>query len=216
MRKVNRIHRLALAAVALSAASGCVPLDDAMAAIFGRSMRDSRAFDPYENPIPPAPGAVSFSSSNFPSGPDAVNMGEPDGGDVVPFGQADMVPIGTGNALVASLVNPFAVDDSASLARGEILYNRHCTVCHGADGMGASATIVAKHPTVAAYNVAGPVVAAYTDQYIYGMIRVGRGLMPAYGYRIPHYDRWRIVNYVRHLQIGSGALVVEAQPEGEN
>lgn len=216
MRKANRIHRLALAVAVLTAASGCVPLDDAMAAIFGRSMRDSRAFDPYENPLMPAPGAVSFSSSNFPSGPDAVNMGEPDGGDVVPFGQADMVPIGTGNALVASLVNPFALGDTAALARGEVLYNRHCTVCHGANGMGASATIVAKHPTVAAYNVAGPAVVAYTDQYLYGMIRVGRGLMPAYGYRIPHYDRWRIVNYVRHLQIASGTLVVQAQQDGEN
>jgi hypothetical protein len=79
--------------------------------------------------------------------------------------------------------------------------------------VGANAIIAGKHPTVAAYNLNGPIVAGYTDPYIYGMIRVGRGLMPAYGFRIPHYDRWRIVNYVRSLQIGAGSLA-EAVPQG--
>jgi hypothetical protein len=35
---------------------------------------------------------------------------------------------------------------------------------------------------------------------MYGMIRVGRGLMPDYGYRVTEFDRWRIVNYIRTLQ----------------
>ena len=210
---MRKLPRLLVAGLALSVTAGCKPLDDTMVAIFGRSMRDSRAFDPYENVQAPPPGAVSFSSSNFPSGPGAMNLGEPEGGDVPLFTQADMIPIGTGNAVVQSLSNPFAMDDTVAMARGEVLYNRHCAVCHGNNGMGATATIVAKHPTVAAYTVAGPVVAGYADQYIYGMIRVGRGLMPAYGFRIPHYDRWTIVNYVRKLQMDAGNL---AQADGEN
>jgi hypothetical protein len=44
------------------------------------------------------------------------------------------------------------------------------------------------------------------------MIRVGRGLMPAYGPRITHFDRWKIVNYVRLLQQDANAA---AQPGGE-
>jgi mono/diheme cytochrome c family protein len=32
------------------------------------------------------------------------------------------------------------------------------------------------------------------------MITVGRGIMPAYGHQIAHYDRWNVVNYVRQLQ----------------
>jgi len=211
---MRKMPRLLVAALALTVTTGCKPLDDVMVSIFGRSMRDSRSFDPYENVQLPPEGAVSFSSSNFPGAPGAVNLGEPDGGDVVPFTQADMLPIGTGNAVVQSLVNPFAMDDSVALARGEVLFNRHCAVCHGVSGLGAEATIVAKHPTVAAYNLNGPVVAAYTDQYIYGMIRVGRGLMPSYGFRIPHYDRWTIVNYVRKLQVDAGSLTVQA--DGEN
>jgi mono/diheme cytochrome c family protein len=197
---MRKMTRLMIAALALTTTAGCKPLDDVMVGIFGRSMRDQRSFDPYENPRPAPVGSVSFSSSNFPAGADQFNLGEPEGTDVVPFTQMDMVPIGTGNAVVASLVNPYPAPDSAQLARGKVLYDRNCAVCHGPTGIGAQATIAAKHPTVAAYNVAGPVVQAYTDQYIYGMIRVGRGLMPDYGPRIPHFDRWKIVNYVRELQ----------------
>lgn len=210
---MRKAPRLLVAGMALALTAGCKPLDDAMVSIFGRSMRDSRAFDPYENVMPPPPGSVAFSASNFPAAPGGVNLGEPEGVDVAPFTQADMVPIGTGNAVVQGLVNPFAHDDAAALARGEVLFNRHCAVCHGVRGLGAEATIVAKHPTVAAYNVNGPIVAGYSDQYLYGMIRVGRGLMPAYGFRIPHFDRWTIVNYVRKLQADAGN---PAQADGEN
>lgn len=203
---MRKMPRLLVAALALTVTAGCKPLDDTMVAIFGRSMRNSPSFDPYENVRMPPEGAVSFSSSNFPAAPGEVNLGEPDGADVVAFTQADMIPIGVGNEKVQSLVNPYALSDSASMARGEVLFNRNCAVCHGANGMGATATIVAKHPTVAAYNLAGPLVAGYSDQYIYGMIRVGRGLMPSYGFRIPHFDRWTIVNYVRKLQRDAGNL----------
>jgi len=210
-----RAHRLGAAALALVALAGCKPMDDAMFAVFGRSMRDQASFDPYENVRLAPAGSVSFSSSNFPGGPDAVNLGEPDGADVVPFTQMDMIPIGTGNAVVQSLVKPIAMGDTAAMARGEVLYNRHCAVCHGADGVGATATIAGKHPTVAAYNLNGPIVAGYTDPYIYGMIRVGRGLMPSYGFRVPHFDRWKIVNYVRSLQVNAGSLA-QAAPQGGN
>jgi hypothetical protein len=36
------------------------------------------------------------------------------------------------------------------------------------------------------------------------MIRVGRGLMPEYGSRISHFDRWAVVNHVRRLQAQAG------------
>jgi mono/diheme cytochrome c family protein len=203
-----------VAALALIAATGCKPLDDTMVAIFGRSMRDSRSFDPYENPLAPAENSVSFSSGNFPAGPGVVNIGQPDGVDVPPFTQQDMTPIGVGNEIVAGMANPISPDDEEALARGEVMYERFCAVCHGPNGVGANAYIAQKHPTVAVYNVAGPAVQAYSDQYIYGMIRVGRGLMPEYGSRISHFDRWKIVNYVRLLQ--SEFNGVNGQQDGED
>lgn len=205
---MRRAPRLLAAVIALAMLAGCKPLDDTMVLIFGRSMRDQRSFDPYENPLPPPPNSVAFASGNLAADPNTVNVGQPEGADVVPFTQMDMVPIGTGNAVVAGMVNPVDPTDEAALARGEQLFLRNCAVCHGPNGMGANAYIVAKHPTLAAYNLAGPIVAGYTDQYIYGMIRVGRGLMPPYGWRIGHFDRWKIVNYVRSLQqqAGNGGL----------
>jgi mono/diheme cytochrome c family protein len=128
------------------------------------------------------------------------NTGQPEGIDIPLFTQMDMNPIGTGNAIVASLDNPFPSDDEWALTRGQVMFDRMCAVCHGIDGIGANANIAARHPVLPAYNVAGPQVQGYTDQYIYGMIRVGRGLMPEYGSRITHFDRWAIVTYVRKLQ----------------
>lgn len=197
MRKPTRLL-VALAALAIS--TGCKPLDDTMVAIFGRSMRDQRSFDPYENTLLPPEHSVSFASGNFPGAPGEVNVGQPESVDVPYFTQADMVPLGTGNETVQSLVNPFARDDAWALERGQVMYERMCAVCHGIDGIGANAYIAAKHPVLPAYNLAGDRVAAYSDQYIYGMIRVGRGLMPEYGSRISHFDRWAIVTYVRQLQ----------------
>ena len=199
---MRKALRLAVVALALGSTTACNTLDDAMVAVFGRSMRDSPSFDPYENPRLPAEGAVSFSSGNFPSAPGTVNLGNV---DPIDYDLPDFTQANTSNpadALLAGLENPLAAD-AESLARGEELYLRYCAVCHAENGIGAQALIFDKWPALAAYNLAMDPVAGYPDGYIYGMIRVGRGLMPAYGHQITHFDRWNIVNYVRTLQAGA-------------
>ena len=113
--------------------------------------------------------------------------------------------------MIQGLVNPTDPRSEGSLERGEELYLRFCVVCHGPDGVGANAYIADKHPLLPAYNLSGEQVSSYSDQYIYAMIRVGRGLMPEYGGRITHFDRWHIVNYVRQLQVQAGTRIVEAE-----
>jgi mono/diheme cytochrome c family protein len=196
--------RALVAALALLTLAACKPLDDGMVLIFGRSMRNQRSFDPYEHPRPAPEGSVAFSAGNYPAGPDVVNIGQPEGVDVPPFTQFDLGVPGVGNEVIQGLVNPIARDDPADLARGEEMYMRFCVVCHGPDGVGTNAYIAPLHPTVTAFNLSGPQVVAYSDQYIYAMIRVGRALMPEYGSRITHFDRWRVVNYVRQLQAQAG------------
>ena len=192
-----------VAVVLLMLSSGaCVPLDDFMAAVFGRSMRDQRSFDPYENLdqnlLLPPEGSVPFAAGNFPAGHFDVNLGQAEGAlDVPPpFTQLDMV---NRPEVVDGLVNPVP-PSAASLARGEQLYDRTCVVCHGPDGAGSTGYIFEVHPVMVAYPLRGERALAFSDGYLYGMIRVGRGLMPAYGHQITHYDRWHIVNYVRQLQ----------------
>ena len=188
------------AALVLVLISGCKPLDDGMVAIFGRSMRDQRSFDPYENPQGAPENSVPFASGNYPAGPGEVNLGQAEGVDVPHFTQNDLGVPGVGGPAIQSLSNPVDPTDPADAARGEELYLRFCAVCHGEDGVGANAYIADKHVLLPAYNLSMETVAGYSDQYIYAMIRVGRASMPEYGSRITHYDRWRIVNHVRQLQ----------------
>ncbi len=192
--------RFLVTLLALVAVTGCTPLDDAMVAIFGRSMRDQRSFDPYENPLQTPENSVPFSSGNAAGAVGEFNLGEPGSLEGPRLTQANMVPIGTGDSILQSLENPFEPGDSAALARGQEMYDRVCAVCHGSTGLGAQANIVDMHPTLAAYNLAGAQVQGYTDAYLYGMISVGRGLMPPWAHQIRPIDRWAIVTYVRQLQ----------------
>ncbi len=174
-------------------------MDDTMAYWAGRHMRISRSFDPYENTIAPPENSVPFASGNNTPGPGRLNTGQPEMGLMpAPFAQGDLL-----SPVVQNLPNPVPADQ-ASLERGEELFNRNCAVCHGAAGVGAQANIIETWSLLRAYNLSGPVVAEFSDGYIYGIMRVGRGLMPAYGHQISHFDRWNIVNYIRVLQRQAG------------
>ncbi len=197
-RRTATARFLAGALLLVASSGACTPLDDAMASIFGRSMRDQPSFDPYEMTMLPPEGTVPLSAGNYPAGHFDVNVGQPQGSADLPppFTQLDMTQR---PEVVDTLTNPVPATP-ASLARGEQLYERVCIVCHGPDGAGTTAYIVEVHPILAAYPLNGEAAIARSDGYIYGMIRVGRSLMPAYGHQISHYDRWHVVNYVRQLQ----------------
>jgi len=179
-------------------AGACTPLDDGLAAVFGRSMRDQPSFSPYENPRLPAEGSMPFAAGNYPAVAGGLNMGqsEPMEYDLPPFTQLELFTV------AAEMENPIPATP-ASLERGKAMYERYCVVCHGAQGIGAEAPIIEKHPVLAVFNVATGGSVGQSDGYIYGIIRVGRGIMPPYGHQVPHFDRWHLVNYVRQLQAGA-------------
>ncbi|TVR62607.1 MAG: cytochrome c [Gemmatimonadales bacterium] len=190
--------------LALLMVAGCNPVDDLMVSIFGRSMRDQPSFNPYENPQLAPEGSVSFSSGNFPGEPHTVNLGSPEG-------QAPPPPITPlmllqGDPRAVGLENPVA-PDAASLARGQEMYLRSCAPCHGDAGAGGGPVTAFGVPN---WSLQEDTALEFSDGYIYSIIRVGRGAMPAYGHQITHYDRWHIVNYVRQLQ---GELPGQEEPE---
>jgi hypothetical protein len=103
---------------------------------------------------------------------------------------------------------PFAVtrDD---LARGQVRYNIYCAPCHSrvGDGNGyiPSRGFARKPPSFHIERLEKAPVG-----YLYGVITEGFGIMPDYSSQIPAEDRWRIVAYVRALQLSQHATQADA------
>jgi len=100
--------------------------------------------------------------------------------------------------------------DSGSVQRGRVYYQINCAVCHGRSGAGnGTATTLGMVPMPLTSDRAK----AFTDGYIWGMMRNGRGLMPSYN-RIEERDRWDVVNYIRALQGALPGIVADTTPRG--
>lgn len=200
----------AVAVALLAVGSGCTPLDDALANIaVQRSMRWQPSLNAYDDPLPPPEGSIPFASGNFPEAPGRVNTGQPELAFIPPpvtvAQMLQQTPEATGG------VNPVPASE-ASLARGEVMFNRACSPCHGTGGAG-DGPVAAKG--VPARSLLAPEALALTDGYIYNMIRFGRGGMPSYGHQIANFDRWNIVNYVRQLQAQAPQPAAAAAPAAQ-
>ncbi|HSJ05729.1 MAG TPA: cytochrome c [Longimicrobiales bacterium] len=192
-RRARSRSATALVLLAVAAGTGCTRIDNALASVpVFAYMRSSPAFDPYEHPLPPPPGAIPFESP---------------GGLVLPPLEATDQALREFAASPLG-VNPLAADDAAALALGQVMYDRHCSVCHGVEGRGDGPVIGQGKFPLAPSLVVAPAT-GLSDGYVYGVVRAGRGLMPAYGARMTHIERWAVVNYVNHLQ---GAAGVAPQP----
>lgn len=100
-----------------------------------------------------------------------------------------------------------------SLENGREQFDVFCSVCHGpmghGDGLVAGPPFGRGGPLVGVLPIGGPtsIAKGLTDGHIYTTISQGRGRMPNYR-RIPTEDRWDIVNYVRYL---NGQLNVQGE-----
>jgi len=114
----------------------------------------------------------------------------------------------SGNASLADrMVNP--TDPAATLVMGDTLFHTYCAVCHGNAGAGDGTV----GPRVGAPSLLTDKARAYSDGYLYSMIRYGRGVMPRYGDKVyRREDRWAIVNYVRKLQHDASAAPATGGP----
>lgn len=172
--------------------SGCTQFENAMASIPVFSfLRNAPFFDPYEAPRPAPPNSVPFSSP---------------AGDVPgPIVSTALVTDAGLTAFGATVQNPLAANDTAALSRGKVMFDRHCMVCHGPQGSGGGPIVgPGKFPPLVP-NLMLPQTVNRSDGYLYGVIAAGRGLMPAYGPRMNHLERWATVNYLRQLQRGGAA-----------
>lgn len=157
----------------------------------------ARYIHPYETPNVPR---------YTPEGTVPVSGGEPDWSAEWIAGKAT-----TANALK----NPFTAGGSAHrpgpsvpeiprevAAAGDTLFHTFCSVCHGPTG-NADGTVSRQ---IGAPSLLTARARAYSDGYIYSIIRYGRGVMPRYGDKVyDPTDRWAIVTHVRKLQAATPA-----------
>lgn len=90
--------------------------------------------------------------------------------------------------------------DTVSLTRGQILYERHCALCHGNKGLGdGSITQFWKPEMKRPTNLTEPRIVQGADGSIYLTIAQGYGTMPPLNENLDVRERWDVVNYVKAL-----------------
>ncbi len=142
-------------------------------------------------------------SVGFPGNP---QMSVPITGAIAPGYLVSYAPTPAALDSLSGLANPVPMT-SESLERGRRYYQVNCAVCHGAGGAGDGTVVRYGLPVPPLTNIG-----QYSDGYLFGIIRNGRGLMPNYR-RIPEEHRWDVVNYMRGLQ-GVAGVTVSREPAG--
>ena len=184
---MRSLRTAAIALVAIAGTTGCTKIENLAArANFLAFMHSSPSIDPYEMTRPAPPGSIPVRD---------------------PFGIA---PYTTNNTvpglqdLASRATNPIQPGDTASLAHGAVMFARYCAVCHGPQGQG-NGPIVGPGRFPMGPSLVSPMVQGYSDGYVYAVLRMGRGLMPAYGPRMTERERWQVVSYVRTLSSAPAA-----------
>lgn len=98
------------------------------------------------------------------------------------------------------LKNPITGDERSAL-NGKQLFEINCQVCHGRweNGKHIGNTL----QVIPAMDLTIPLYKEKTDGAIFGAVHFGKGLMPAYGWKLSTTEHWDLVNYVRRVQAGN-------------
>jgi mono/diheme cytochrome c family protein len=103
---------------------------------------------------------------------------------------------------------PFEIDHDA-LDRGQQQYNLFCAVCHGQSGNGEGVT--KPYGMVATANLLDARIREMPEGEIFNTITNGKNTMRPYGHKIRVEDRWKVIAWLRTLQLAADAPV-EAVP----
>jgi mono/diheme cytochrome c family protein len=157
-----------------------------------QDMHDAPRYDPYEE------------SAVLPGGASAQPLIE---GTVARGHLNDDVLLETGK-IDGQFANqyPFAIT-RADMDRGEQRYNIYCAPCHGRRGDGDGMVVQRGYRQSASYHTDRLRTMAAGE--LYDRIANGFGAMPDYRAQIAPDDRWRIVAYIRALQLAHQATTAD-------
>lgn len=96
------------------------------------------------------------------------------------------------------------------LARGQQRFNIYCAPCHSRLGDGNGMIVQRGFKQPPSYHIERLEKAPLG--YFFDVITNGFGVMPSYAAQIPERDRWRIVAYIRALQLSQHATPADVPP----
>ncbi len=118
-----------------------------------------------------------------------------DGGEALPVPKDLSEKVQARILAGATLENPVPVSE-ATIATGQVLYDTHCSVCHGANGAGDG--LVGQKYTPPPINLTLPYIQMQPDGQIYYTITHGSVQMPYYRDSMTEEERWHVVNYLKN------------------
>lgn len=105
------------------------------------------------------------------------------------------------------LENPYGMSDY-TWKRGELLFNRTCSACHGVDGEATGKVVdiggFPAPPKFKARRFKYSKKDSYTSGNIYNVITFGLGNMPSHAQQLYPEDRWYVAEYVRERLMTKG------------
>jgi mono/diheme cytochrome c family protein len=157
--------------------------------------------------------ALTSAGANAPNAQAANAGGTQAGGDVNVRGNvAGNIPGGTGQTGTPGSVNefPFPITEK-DLNRGGERFEIYCAMCHGATGYGDGMIVrrgFRRPPSFHDDRLRNETLGHFFD-----VITNGWGAMPDYAQQIPVEDRWKIIAYIRALQLSQNTPVAEVPEE---
>ncbi|HEX3560867.1 MAG TPA: cytochrome c [Pyrinomonadaceae bacterium] len=136
---------------------------------------------------PPSANAVGNAAGGVPGAREAAATGGPD-------------------------VFPIPIDKDA-LERGRERFQIYCIVCHGATGEGDGMIVRRGYRAPPSYYDDRLQEGTSPAAHFFDVITNGWGAMPSYAEQIPAEDRWKIIAYIRALQLSRRLKMNDLSPE---
>jgi mono/diheme cytochrome c family protein len=101
---------------------------------------------------------------------------------------------------------PFPIDEAA-MNRGQERFNIYCSVCHGRTGEGGGPVVLRGYRRPPSLHE--PRLQSAPVGYFFDVITNGFGAMPDYSFPVSPEDRWKIIAYIRALQLSQRASIAD-------
>ncbi|MGB8509603.1 MAG: cytochrome c, partial [Pyrinomonadaceae bacterium] len=99
------------------------------------------------------------------------------------------------------------------LDRGQQRYEAYCAMCHGLTGEGNGMIVRRGYRKPPSYHEDRLQEGQTPAAHFFDVITNGWGAMPSYDYLVPAEDRWKIIAYIRALQLSRRENFNDLSPE---